>query len=201
MESSHEGHPHQFHFNPDTYLATARAEVPAYDELQDAAVAATVDLAVDRILELGVGTGETSRRIMRAHPGAKLVGIDESSRMLAAAADHLDRADLRVARLEDPLPPGTFDVVVTALTVHHLDAAGKADLFRRVAERLTHRGRFVIADVVVPEDPRDALTPVDGVYDKPSTLADQLGWLADTGFTTRVTWERGDLAVVSAELV
>ena len=31
----------QYHFDPDTYLATVRAEVPAYHELQDAIAAAT----------------------------------------------------------------------------------------------------------------------------------------------------------------
>ena len=45
-------------------------------------------------------------------------------------------ADLRVSRLEDALPEGNFDLVVSALAVHHLDGAGKADLFARVAARL-----------------------------------------------------------------
>jgi tRNA (cmo5U34)-methyltransferase len=35
--------------------------------------------------------------------------------------------------LEDPLPDGPYDVVVSALAVHHLAAASKADLFRRIA--------------------------------------------------------------------
>jgi hypothetical protein len=33
-------------------------------------------------------------------------------------------ADLRVQRLEDPLPEGSYDLVVSALTIHHLDDAG-----------------------------------------------------------------------------
>ena len=61
--------------------------------------------------------------------------------------------------------------------MHHLDGAGKADLFARVADRLRPGGRFVLGDVVVPEDPADVVTPIDGVYDMPSTVADQLGWL------------------------
>jgi len=43
---------------------------------------------------------------------------------------------LRVARLEDGLPPGLFDLVASALAVHPLDAIQKADLFRRVAAAL-----------------------------------------------------------------
>src|SRR5262245_62724772 len=47
-----------------------------------------------------------------------------------------DRVSLLVGRLEDPLPQGPFDLVVSALAVHHLDAASKADLFRRIAATL-----------------------------------------------------------------
>ena len=125
----------QFHFDPATYLGTIRTEVPAYDKLQDAVADATAGLRTERVLELGVGTGETSRRVLDLHPEAELVGIDESAEMLAAASMNVAAADLRVSRLEDALPEGTFDLVVSALAVHHLDGAGKADLFARVAAR------------------------------------------------------------------
>jgi tRNA (cmo5U34)-methyltransferase len=116
--------------------------------------------------------------------------------MLAAAATHVPAADLRVHRLEEPLPEGPFDLVVSALAVHHLDGVGKADLFARIADRLGPDGRFVLGDVVVPEDPADVVTPIDGVYDKPSTVAEQLEWLAAAGLPARVVWERQDLAVI-----
>jgi tRNA (cmo5U34)-methyltransferase len=126
----------QFHFDPASYLEMIRVEVPSYDELQDIVAEATVGIHAERVLELGVGTGETSRRVLDLHPEAKLVGIDESAEMLAAASGDLAAAELRVSRLQDPLPEGNFDLVVSALAVHHLDAAGKADLYARVADRL-----------------------------------------------------------------
>jgi tRNA (cmo5U34)-methyltransferase len=189
----------QFHFDPVTYLDMIREEVPAYDEFQDAVAAATDGLRAERVLELGVGTGETSRRVLALHPAADLVGIDESTAMLGAAAEVVAGADLRLGRLEDPLPEGTVDLVVSALAVHHLDGAAKADLFSRVADRLRPGGRFVLGDVVVPEDPADVVTPIDGVYDMPSSVADQLGWLAAAGLDARVAWARQDLAVIVAE--
>ena len=189
----------QFHFDPATYLDMVREEVPAYNELQDAVAAATVGRGVERVLELGVGTGETSRRVLEVHPGIELIGIDESADMLAAASAQLERADLRVARLEDPLPEGSFDLVVSALAVHHLDGDGKADLFGRIAERLRPGGRFVLGDVVIPDDPADAITPIDGIYDTPSRAADQVRWLGAAGLDARVVWSRQDLAVIVAE--
>ena len=192
----------QFHWQPEEYLALMRAEVPAYDQLQDAAAAAT-GAGAARILELGTGTGETARRVLELHPDARLVGLDASAEMLerARAALPADRVELVVGDLAGPLPDGAFDVVVSALCVHHLDGPGKEDLFRRVAGVLAPGGRLVVADVVVPEDPADAVTPLDPAHDRPSTALDQLRWLAAAGLRPRLHWARGDLAVLVAESV
>lgn len=100
--------------------------------------------------------------------------------------------------LQDPLPEGSFDLVTSMLAVHHLDGAGKADLFCRVAGVLTVGGRFVLADLVVPEKPGDVVTPIDGIEDVPSSLAEQLSWLTDAGLSTEVAWQHRDLAVITS---
>jgi tRNA (cmo5U34)-methyltransferase len=187
----------QFHFDPSSYLALMAEEVPAYARLQDEVAAASGGAEVTSALELGTGTGETARRVLAGMGGdATLIGIDASAEMLAHA--DLPGADLRVARLQDPLPAGPFELVFSALAVHHLDGPGKADLFTRIAAVLAPGGRFVLGDVVVPEDPADVVTPIDGVYDQPSTVADQLGWLRAAGLAPRVAWSERDLAVVVA---
>jgi tRNA (cmo5U34)-methyltransferase len=188
----------QFHWDPRGYLALMREEVPDYERLQDETVAAT-GTAATRVLDLGTGTGETARRVLARHPAAILVGLDASSEMLHQARTTLpgDRVALHVARLEDPLPAGVFDVVVSALTIHHLSGDAKAGLFRRIAGRLAPGGRLVVGDVVVPENPSDAVTPIDGEYDTPDTVADQLSWLADAGLRASVAWAHRDLAVLA----
>jgi uncharacterized SAM-dependent methyltransferase len=105
----------QFHWDPESYLAMMREEVPAFERLQDAATEATGTGAA-RILELGTGTGETARR--------------------------------------------------------------------------------VLADVVVPDDPADVVTPIDGVYDVPSTVAEQLAWMREASLDAGVAWLERDLAVL-----
>jgi tRNA (cmo5U34)-methyltransferase len=174
-------------------------DVPLYDELQEEAARATEAVAAELILELGVGTGETSRRVLARHPGAHLVGIDASAEMLVET--ELPGADLRVSRLEDPLPDGSFDLVVSCLAIHHLDGAGKRALFGRIAGALADDGTFVLADVIVPDDPADAVTPCTPGYDMPDRLDDQLRWLSEAGFRAAATWVRGDLAVLRAKLV
>jgi tRNA (cmo5U34)-methyltransferase len=190
----------QFHWDPDTYLDLVHAEVPEYERLQQETAAAT-GAQGNRLLELGTGTGETARRVLARHPSAVLIGVDASAQMLAHARVALppELVDLRPARLEDPLPEGPFDTVFTALAVHHLDGPGKADLFRRIADVLQPGGRFVLGDVVVPEDPADVVTPLDGEIDKPSTVADQLRWLEAAGLRARLAWADRDLAVMVGE--
>jgi tRNA (cmo5U34)-methyltransferase len=91
---------------------------------------------------------------------------------------------------------------LSALAVHHLVGVGKADLLARVAARLRQGGRFVLgdvvvpedpADVVVPEDPADVVTSIDGVQDQSSTVDDQVRWLA-AGSNADVVW--GSVLVV-----
>ena len=184
-----------YEWNPDVYLEQMAEEIPGYAELEDAVAAATDGLEVSRVLELGTGTGETAVRILAKHPGAEWTGIDSSRAMLDRAHERLPDADLREARLEDPLPEGPFDLVVSVLAVHHLNGDGKRDLFTRIAQ-LSHT--FVMGDVVVPDHPEEAVIEIDGVYDTPSTITEQLTWLDEAGFTTTVTQVRADLAVFTS---
>jgi tRNA (cmo5U34)-methyltransferase len=207
-----------FHFDPGSYGDDVVDAIHDYDDLQAAVVAELLGpglapvagLAPARILELGVGTGETTRRILGALPDAHVIGVDASPAMLAAAARSSlaafeGRFEPRAATLQEPLPDGEFDAVVSALTVHHLDAQEKSDLFSRVHKVLSPTGTFVLADVVLPggEGSPNAgeSRPVeltDG-FDKPSTAADQVRWLLDCGFSVAsVVWRRDDLAVIVA---
>jgi L-threonylcarbamoyladenylate synthase len=189
----------QYHFDPESYDEEIRADVLAYDELQRELVDAS-GAAARRILELGTGTAATATRLLEHHPDAILVGVDTSAGMLEAARARLpaERVQLRLGQLEDALPEGPFDLVASALAVHHLDGSQKAELFTRIHGVLARGGRFVLADVVVPDDPADAQIELTPGFDKPSSVPEQLRWLGDAGFEAKVVWERGDLAVIVA---
>ena len=55
-------------WNPETYLAEMLDEIPGYEELQEAVVAATAGIEARRVLEFGTGTGETAARVWPRHP-------------------------------------------------------------------------------------------------------------------------------------
>lgn len=70
--------------------------------------------------------------------------------MLATARAMLDpdRVDLRVGRIEDPLPAGTFDI--SALAVHHLKGEAKGSAHGRPAP-LAGVGRLLgLAELAAP---------------------------------------------------
>ena len=174
----------QFHWDPDTYLETIRAEVPRFDELQTAAIEA-IPFAPERVLELGIGTGETTRRLLEAYPEAWVVGLDNSPEMVFRLRQEYD--DVMLARMEDPLPDGPWDLVIAVLSVHHLTDEAKRLLFRRVREQAR---ALVIGDVVKAEV---QVTPIDPSIDFPDSADELAEWCGG-----EVTWSADDLAVVRA---
>jgi tRNA (cmo5U34)-methyltransferase len=174
----------QFHWKPDTYPELIRSEVPRYDKLQEQAIAA-IPIPPERVLELGMGTGETTRRLIEAYPDAWVIGLDSSPDMVFRAREAYD--DVQLARIEDPLPDGPWDLVIGVLSIHHLTADLKKNLFRQVKEQAR---AFVIGDIVKADQ---EITPIDPDYDFPETAEDLAEWCGG-----EVTWKADDLAVVRA---
>lgn len=176
----------QFHFTPETYPEMIRADVPRFDELQDRTLAA-VPFAPRRVLELGVGTGETTRRLLERFPDAEVTGLDSSPEMVFRAREL--GIEARLARMEDPLPDGPWDLVVSVLTIHHLDADGKRDLFRRVGEQ----SRTLVFGDVVEVEPDARVASLTEGFDFPSPADQQAEWCGG-----EVLWSADDLAVIRA---
>ena len=177
----------QFHFDPETYLEEIVADIPRYDELQAQTVAA-IPFAPERVLELGFGTAVTTNLLWERYPDARITGIDSSPGMVFKARE-LGWEEMRLGRIEDPLPDGPWDLVISVLTIHHLDADGKRDLFRRVRE---HSRALVLGDVVDVAPERRRATLTEG-FDMPSGASEQAEWCGG-----EVVWSADDLAVVRA---
>ncbi|MEA2156091.1 MAG: tRNA (cmo5U34)-methyltransferase [Solirubrobacteraceae bacterium] len=140
-----------FEMHASGYEAQRRRLVPSYDAFYGTAIAALAlaGRPLHRILDLGAGTGLLARAVAGAHPDASLTLLDGSPAMLAEARAALgDDAGYVIGDLADPLPPGPWDAVVSALAIHHLDDAGKRGLFSRVHAGLAPGGVFVNAEQV-----------------------------------------------------
>ena len=174
----------QFHKEPATYPERIRQALPHYDELQDEAVKA-IPFPPKRVLDLGMGTGETANRLLEAYPDAWVIGLDASPEMVYRARQDYDGVQL--ARMEDPLPDGPWDLVISVLSVHHLTADQKKNLFRRA--RLESKA-LVLGDQVKADV--QTLPPEPGV-DFLEEADDLAAWCGG-----EVTWRGDDLAVVRA---
>ena len=174
----------QFHWKPDEYLDLMREEVPRYEELQEQAIAA-IPFAPERVLELGMGTGETTRRLIEAYPDAWVIGLDSSPDMVFRARENYD--DVQLARMEDPLPDGPWDLVIGVLSVHHLRAEQKAGTVPPGARAVAGAG-----------DRRRGQGRGRGDPDRPRLRLPR-GRRGPRQWTGgEVTWAVGDLAVVAA---
>jgi SAM-dependent methyltransferase len=105
-----------------------------------AADVATVAPDGARVLEVGCGPGHLSIRLARQH-GLEMTGLDLDPAMIARARANTDRAVNRGGRRPSLLvgdvaslafPDGSFDLVVSTLSMHHWadPAAGLAEIGR-----------------------------------------------------------------------
>lgn len=161
-----------------------------------------------RILDLGAGTGLLALCAAR-YPRASFVMVDVAEAMLEKAderfASESDRFTTLAMNYSRELPPGPFDAVVSALSIHHISDADKRQLFRRAFDALVPGGLFVNAEHVLGETPEQekawdddwerrarelgsddaelAAARLRMTQDQCAPLSKQLAWLADAGFT------------------
>lgn len=111
----------------------------------------TLDLIGDvrnqRILDVGCGTGRYCELL--AKRGAKVVGVDPSSRMLEYARRKITpncEFELHLGRMEGAdFPSSRFDVVVSALTVGHM--LELEPVIRVISRVIKRGGRLIVSDM------------------------------------------------------
>ncbi|MGK2956256.1 MAG: class I SAM-dependent methyltransferase [Solirubrobacterales bacterium] len=168
------------------YLESVRAQVPLYDELQDAAIDA-IPFEPATVLELGIGTGQTSSRLLRRFPNALITGLDSDPDMVFRARQQVN--DVSLARIEDPLPDGPWDLIISVLSIHRLDDEQKQTLFRRAKQ---NSKSLVIGDFVALPDGQGQ-TLVEGTA-YPDSAEDLAGWCEG-----EIAWQNDDLVVITAD--
>lgn len=197
------------------YDQTRRQLIPCFDELYSTVLALIPYSRQDRfrVLDLGAGTGLLSMFISEHFPNAHVTLMDISEAMLAKARERfsatLGRFDFVTADYSEELT-GEYDVVVSALSIHHLSDPLKSKLFHRIHQILPKGGTFINADQVLGTSPeietvyrenwmqqirKNGVSTIDlnaalerMKEDKMATLPSQLQWLNDAGFANVNCW-------------
>jgi tRNA (cmo5U34)-methyltransferase len=200
----------------EDYDATRKILIPCFDEFYGVAL----DLipfnpkSDIKVLDLGAGTGLFSSFVSNLYPNAEFTLFDISDRMLEMARKRFSKANIKVKYvvkdyIGEPFDEN-YDLIISALSIHHLTDGEKEKLFRKLYFSLNNNGIFINADQVLGESPY-----IDGIYksvwleqikdngvtadvlssalermkeDKMSTLANQLNWMKQAYFMEVNCW-------------
>lgn len=137
-----------------SYDSLIRRSVPRYDEMLDRLVD-YLPAGPVRVLELGCGTGNLSLLIAAKFPTAALSLVDGSAEMVSLTRSRLEGVKDTAGRGDEfitsrfehlSLPKGSFDLVVSSISLHHVEDKGK--LYRVIHSFLRPGGRFCFADQI-----------------------------------------------------
>lgn len=116
-------------------------------------------IPVPWVLDLCCGEGRLAEEYLSRQPDGTVTVLDGSAEMLGMAAARLARFGGRVSQVRADIAgrdwrvPAGYGGVMTSLAVHHLDGAGKQELYRDLHGMLAPGGVFVMADLVEPAGP------------------------------------------------
>ncbi|AUB57602.1 MAG: class I SAM-dependent methyltransferase [Methanobacterium sp.] len=198
----------KFSQGAEEYDRQRKHVIPCLEDLyQVTSDLANVNTAKPRVLDLGAGTGLLTSYLHNRYPEGDFILLDLSEEMLKIARTRFENlpyfhyvvADYLEHELE-----GEFDIVVSSLSIHHLENHEKRFLYDKVYQHLNSGGLFINADQVMGPSPANEKeyyrnwlekiemgslseseknTILDRMkLDKPASLADNLKWLEEIGF-------------------
>lgn len=198
----------KFDENADNYDKIRKLIIPCFDDLYNITQnLANTDKESPKILDLGAGTGLLTKYIFKKYPKGEFTLIDLSEEMLKIAKNrfkNLDSFKYVAADYSTYNFNELFDMIISSLSIHHLEDAAKKKLYKKAYNSLNNGGIFLNADQVVGPTPDidksynkkwieqieennftgpEKDTAIERMkFDKPATMENNLKWLANCGF-------------------
>lgn len=214
-----------FDENAEDYDSARKQLIPCYDDFYQTAIE-VIPYQLERelrILDIGAGTGILSEKLLDRYPRSTITLIDASAKMLAMAEKRLsvkyqNRVSYNLLNYADSEIKGTYDLIVSALSIHHLNDYEKERFYHKVHNILEQGGFFINCDQVLGEnDVAEKLYHHNWLQqvrnrgvseialiqalermkeDKMSTLSAQLDWLRKVDFIDITVWYKSFSFVV-----
>ena len=182
--------------------------IPCLEDLyQITSDLAVIDNTKPKILDLGAGTGLLTSYLHNKYPNGDFILLDLSEEMLNIARTRFENVPGFHYVVADYLKQefeGHFDIVVSSLSIHHLEHHHKRYLYEKIYQHLNPGGVFINADQVMGPNPanekeyyRNWLNKIDMgalseseksiIFDRmkldnPASLSDNFKWLEEIGF-------------------
>jgi tRNA (cmo5U34)-methyltransferase len=185
--------------------------LPSYDALFSTALELIPfdEKSPIKVLDLGAGTGLFSEHILSKYPKAEFLLSDLAPKMLEVAKERFRGNDGQFKYLVDDYRhyqvTRKYDLVISSLSIHHLEDIEKKNLFTKIYQSLKNTGIFINIDQIkgptqsiqdlywsdwlrkvrekeAPEEQILASIQRRKEYDKDALLVDQLRWLSEAGF-------------------
>lgn len=199
------------------YDVSRKKLIPCFDVFYQVAIEAIPfnrEKNID-VLDLGAGTGLMAGMVASNYPNAKINLIDISDKMLSEAKKIVKSYQNDFGFIVSNYSQAesfeqNYDLIISSLSIHHLSAKEKQELFKNIYAHLKAGGIFVNADQVLGETEE-----IEKIYrsrwieqakakgttdeelnaalermkeDKMSTLASQVQWLKESGFADINCW-------------
>lgn len=198
----------KFNHMAHVYDKQRRWVIPCLDDLYNIiAEVAETDALQPKILDLGAGTGLLTEKMFEKYPNGKFTLLDISEDMLNIARGRFaDQTHFKyiVANYLEHEFHEKYDIVISSLSIHHLDHKDKEYLYGYIHKILNKDGIFLNADQVLATSPHNEKmyqknwkrkinsSKLDEenrlvIYDRmkldnPALLEDNINWLLKCGF-------------------
>jgi tRNA (cmo5U34)-methyltransferase len=198
-----------FDLAADKYDRNRRRVIPCFDDFYGCMLSLIPYGIADAIdfLDIGAGTGLVTEMVLNRFPRCRATLIDISEEMLLKAKERFaKRSNIRfeVFDYSRTALSGNYDLVLSAMSIHHLSNPDKQSTFKNIHNVLSSGGLFINAEIVRGDTEgseqicrelwrqhieKSGLTQaeIDEIYkrmeyDIPASLNKQLDWLREVGF-------------------
>jgi len=209
----------------DKYTDAIIKCVPRYFEMIEMLFLSS-DFRPVNILELGCGTGNLTKYIVKNFPSAIVTAVDISEDLLKICKKRVGGKNVCFVKSDFAklkLNGNSFDLVISSIAIHHLENKEKIKLFENIFAWLKPKGIFTFADQFkgvseeiyekhiklwrenaknsnVSDEEWALWMEHQNLHDFHETIENQLLWLKDVGFTeTDILWKYALWTVVSCK--